>query len=226
MEQSHFTTRRGFIAAAGFGMVSLYFLWAGYGAAPLFPDAHTDADAAEAQHGGGHGGGHGSAGEGMATEEFKRLAEQFVEQYKLADGSVAPRRREAAGEPQDAGGHGHAHQDAHAPSASEAAHEEEEEAPLDVYLASFQFGYSPAVLRLEPNVPYRFRMMALDVAHGASLQLGSGSRIVRLRPGVLVEQEVTFLQPGEYLLYCTVYCGLAHDHMQGKIIVAAAGEQQ
>lgn len=35
----HFTTRRGFIAATGFGVVSLYGLWAAYGAAPLRLDA-------------------------------------------------------------------------------------------------------------------------------------------------------------------------------------------
>jgi heme/copper-type cytochrome/quinol oxidase subunit 2 len=68
-------------------------------------------------------------------------------------------------------------------------------------------------------------MMTLDVAHGASLQLGRGARIVRLRPGTLVEQELTFTQPGEYLLYCTVYCGLAHDRMQGRVIVGPRQSQ-
>ena len=43
--------------------------------------------------------------------------------------------------------------------------------------------------------------------------------VVRLRPGVLVEQELTFQRAGEHLLYCTVYCGIAHDRMQGKIVV-------
>jgi heme/copper-type cytochrome/quinol oxidase subunit 2 len=66
-------------------------------------------------------------------------------------------------------------------------------------------------------------MMALDNAHGASIQLGRGARIVRLRPGVLVEQDLSFKQPGEYLLYCTVYCGLPHDRMQGRIIVTEGG---
>ena len=35
----HWTARRGFIATAGFGLVSLYLLWASYGAAPLGFDA-------------------------------------------------------------------------------------------------------------------------------------------------------------------------------------------
>lgn len=33
-KKNHFTTRRGFIAASGFGGISLYGLWAAYGAAP------------------------------------------------------------------------------------------------------------------------------------------------------------------------------------------------
>lgn len=219
MEQSHFTTRRGFVAAAGFGMITLYLLWAGYGAAPLGLGGHDEHEAAEAREAGGHGGGHGAGhggANGMSTEEFKRLAEQFVEQNRLEDGSVRPVRSADAGAHDDS----HPHHAAHAEQTDASASEHEDDAPVDIYLTSFQFGYLPAVLRLEANVPYRFRMMALDVTHGASLQLGSGGRIVRLRPGVLVEQEVTFTRAGEYLLYCTVYCGLAHDHMKGKIIVA------
>jgi len=30
--RNHFTTRRAFVATAGFGVVSRYLLWAGYGA--------------------------------------------------------------------------------------------------------------------------------------------------------------------------------------------------
>ena len=33
--KKHFTTRRGFVAACGFGIVGLYGLWAAYGAAPV-----------------------------------------------------------------------------------------------------------------------------------------------------------------------------------------------
>lgn len=212
MEQSHFTTRRGFVATVGFGMVSLYLLWAGYGAAPLGFGGHGDVHAADANEAGGHGGGHGAHGgaSGMSTEEFRRLAEAFVEQNRLADGSVQLDRPAAS----VAEGNAHEHHAGH-----DQAARQDDEGPLDIYLASFHFGYTPSVLRLRANVPYRFRMMALDVTHGASLQLGSGGRIVRLRPGVLVEQEVTFTRAGEYLLYCTVYCGLAHDHMKGRIIV-------
>jgi heme/copper-type cytochrome/quinol oxidase subunit 2 len=82
-----------------------------------------------------------------------------------------------------------------------------------------QWSYEPGTLRLRTGVPYRFRMMAIDVSHGASLQLGAGSQIIRLRRNALVERELTFTRPGEYLLYCTLYCGIGHDRMSGRIIV-------
>lgn len=207
----HFTARRGFIAAAGFGMVSLYLLWAGYGAAPLGFGEHGEAGEDEPAGAGGHGGGHAAA-DGTQLDEFRGLVQRFVDRYQLPDGSVQPRR--AAAPPVAAGGHaGHGDHAAVTDNGGDAG-------PIDVYLMAYQFGFMPSVLRLEAGVPYRFRMMALDVAHGASLQLGPGARIVRLRPGTLVEQALTFSRPGEYLLYCTVYCGLAHDRMQGRVIVS------
>ena len=195
----HFTARRGFIAASGFGLLSLYFVWAGYGAAPLGFGAHDEehgggqddghGDGKADENAGGHGG-HGDAPSGPSREEFRKLADAFIEEHKLADGSVRPPRpHHGAGE---------------------------------VYLMAQPGAYAPAVLRLARGVPDRFRMMAMDIAHGAAIHLGGGSRISRLRPGVVVEQELTFAALGEHLVYCTVYCGLPHDRMQGRIIVAGA----
>jgi plastocyanin len=235
-QRPHWTARRGFVAAAGFGLVSLYLLWASYGAAPLGFGGYGHGEEAHAQEEAAHGGGHGAAPAGEASAriaEFRGLVERFAETHKLPDGSVRPKRSQTAApapKPEASGhardGHSHAHaaprgaQQAPAKEEAAPAHVEETAGgPIDVYLMAYQFGFMPAVLRLEAGVPYRFRMMAVDVAHGASVRVGPGARVVRLRPGVLVEQELTFQKPGEHLLYCTVYCGLAHDRMQGKIVV-------
>ena len=231
--RAHWTARRGFIAAAGFGMVSLYLLWAFYGAAPLGFGEHDHGEAVHADEAGGHGG-HGAAPAQEVKaqiEEFRGQAERFVEQHKLRDSSVRPARLkpaplapkpEARGHASDGHSHAKPHDD-HGGAQEEASAAQEEGAseagPIDVYLMAYQFGFLPAVLHLEAGVPSRFRMMAVDVAHGASVRVGPGARVVRLRPGVLVEQELTFQRAGEHLLYCTVYCGLAHDRMQGKIVV-------
>src|SRR3954469_13565907 len=100
-EQRHFTTRRGFIAALGFGAVSLYGAWAAFGAAPLPFGAHKEAAEPEAAgHGGqahhgaraapaetGDHGGHGASA-GMAPEEFRFEHDFFVQKYARKDGSV------------------------------------------------------------------------------------------------------------------------------------------
>lgn len=195
------TSRRGFVAATSLSILSLYGLWAAFGAAPL-PTFRLGLGG----HGEGHGadtgaapappghGGHGAVG--PSIDEFRAQAQAFVDRFALPDGSVKP-IRSAAGHSGPGDG-----------------------APVDVYLAAAQWSFEPSLLRLEASIPYRFRMMALDVAHGASIRLGSASRIIRLRRGALVEQTLTFARPGEYLVYCTVYCGGAHDRMFGKIVVA------
>ena len=92
--------------------------------------------------------------------------------------------------------------------------------PIDVYLLAYRFGFEPEELRLEAGRAYRFRMMASDISHGASLSFGSGSRVIRLRPNVVSEQTMTFQRRGQILVYCTVFCGPAHDAMKARILVA------
>jgi len=232
------TTRRSFIAGLSLGGVSLYGLWAAYGAVPLAfgnpsgpstPEAHggqEDAAAPGAEHGG-----HGATTSGPSPEEFRRLTDEFIAQHSLPDGSVSP-DASAMVEPEIGAGHDMGHDmTASAPSDAQSDHDGQANAahdtidmgggmpPATVYLAVQQWLFEPGVLRLKVDVPYRFRIMALDVSHGASLQLGLGSRVIRLRPGVLDEREITFSAPGEYLVYCTVYCGAGHDQMYSKIIV-------
>jgi hypothetical protein len=216
------TGRRGFVVAASLGILSLYGLWSAYGAAPgLSLGGEDDADEHDGETPAGGHGGHGAAG--GDTEAFRAEAEAYIERHRLPDGSVQPPSAPATDRPgtgipmQSHGGHdGHATAEMSTPASTPG---EAEGAPIDVYLLVQQWLFEPAVLRLAAGVPYRFRMLALDVSHGASLQLGLGSRIVRLRPGAPSELLVRFERPGEILLYCTVYCGLGHDQMHGRIIV-------
>lgn len=247
-QHQHLTTRRAFITALGFGGVSLYGAWAIYGAAPLPFVGSSDAAPAEPPTASEGRGGHGSGGV-MTPEEFLRNHEDFIARFELPDGSVAPRPAEpqmAAVQtiPTPAGGHDmhdisdmtaiapaapatpqHDGADSHGESGTDpAAHGSlagnPDAAPVDVYLLAYRFGFAPEKLRLEAGRSYRFRMMASDIAHGASLNFGGGSRIVRLRPNVVSEQTITFQRPGPVLVYCTVFCGPAHDAMKARILVA------
>lgn len=237
---SHFTTRRAFIAATGFGGISLYGLWAAYGAAPgplalLGLDrtqdvAHGDTPAGHDKPGGGGGhGGHGAAAAGPTPEAFSRMTAEFSERYRQPDGSVYPRRLAAAPLASDDphAGHGvmpgmmttqplaHAEHAGHDQGAGTAANHQ----PIDVLMVAGKWYYLPNTLRLDAGQAYRFKMMALDVAHGASIQFGQGGRMMRLQPGRVTEIELTFQRAGRYLMHCTVYCGDAHDMMQATIEV-------
>ncbi|WP_188092359.1 hypothetical protein [Azospirillum sp. B21] len=220
----HFTTRRGFIAGLGFGAVSLYGAWAAYGAAPL-PFGHTPSATPEPEahgHGGSNGDSHGghAAAAAPTADDFRLEHETFLRTYAQTDGSVDPHAASHGG----ARSHGHAHgasQGAPHGGHADEGHDDDGSAtePVTVFLMAQKFAYSPDLLRLKAGQAYRFRMMADDITHGASIQLGAASRIIRLRPNIISEQTITFTKPGEYLVYCTVYCGQAHDAMQGRIII-------
>lgn len=227
----HFTTRRSFVAAAGFGGVSLYGLWAAYGAAPSPMALLAFGKTAGAPHGADHGqvaaapppqsaeggahSGHGGAASGGPnSEEFSQMAAEFSERYRLTDGRVHPRRLPAAPTPAHDPHAGH-NMDAMAVAAPISGPHE----AIDVLMTAGKWYYLPHALRLDAGQAYRFRMMALDVTHGASIQFGRGGRMMRLQPGRITETELTFEKPGRYLMHCTVYCGEAHDLMQATIEV-------
>lgn len=236
--KGHLTTRRGFVTGLSFGVLSLYGLWAAYGAAP------TSISFLSNDEGGGMAGmGHGGGGGGPTPEEFIDLTEKFIEANQLPDGSVKPARHAMAGKPMT-GGLGKEHlgeemneaagkHDMHDMQNMPAKHDMQDmpgmkaedehdgkDRPVEVYLVASRYGYTPSVLRLEHNVNYRFKIMAVDAIHGASINFGMGGRMIRCPPMTQVEIEMTFTKPGELLVYCTVYCGEGHDLMHGKIIVA------
>ena len=205
------TSRRGFVVGASLGIVSVYGVWAAYDAAPLdFGGARGDKHAdPHAGHGAprpeaaapdaGHAG-HGAAPAGRAEtiERFRREAEAFFARHRQSDGTVAVLP------PPTAPGH-----EGHATGGA-----------LDAYLIAQRWSFEPGTLKLARSRRYRLRMMAMDVAHGASIQAGAGSVIVRLRPGIAVEREIEFRRAGRYLVYCTTYCGPPHDRMFSTIDVA------
>ncbi|MFQ5755479.1 MAG: hypothetical protein ACE5H7_05220 [Acidiferrobacterales bacterium] len=211
----HFTLRPGFAIVAGFFVLALYILWAAYGAAPtslrFLAETPTQHEAVTPMAG-MEMGGHGTAVGAMTPDEFREMTMKFIEDLSLPDGSVRPTRQwmeamEASGEAMGA----HAETDTAGPA--------EADEPIDVYVMSIRFAYIPRVLRLERGLRYRFRMMSMDVNHGASIHTGFAGHIMRRPAKVMSEMVMTFSKPGDFMMYCTVYCGVGHDLMKGKIIV-------
>lgn len=227
----HLTTRRGFVAALGFGGISLYGLWVGYGAAPgpvalLRPAGAAEDHLANAASGAGS---HGAMAAGLDEDAFRSEVADFVTRFLQADGSVYPQRDQTAAmdmempamtSPTHASGPDMDH-DQHGAQAVEPAvmAPGDHAAPISVPMLAERWFYEPAHLRLDAGTPYRFRLLAADIPHGASVQFGRGARMIRLRPGSVTELDLTFTQPGSYLVYCTAYCGTGHDAMQARVDV-------
>ena len=216
-EPRHFTLRPGFVILVGLLVLTLYILWAAYGAAPTSlgflietPTQHEAVTPMAGMEVGGHGAGVGA----MTPDEFRDITMKFIEDLRLPDGSVRPTRQwmemmEAMGTMETMG----------AQDEMDSAGSAEADDPIDVYVMAMRFAYLPRVLRLESGVRYRLRMMSIDVNHGASIHTGFAGHIMRRPAMVMSEMVMAFSKPGDYMMYCTVYCGVGHDLMKGKIIV-------
>lgn len=181
-------------------------LWAGLG---IFDQSSSPAAAGHlASH--GHGGSHTGAGEASAE------AAAFFEKHRRPDGCVDPSYHGTA--PSAHAGHA-----APAPTGGHAHGTPDPQDATPVYVQAYSYGYLPERLCLTAGEPYLFRLLAIDVTHGWTIQLGSSSTVMRLPAGMVVERRLTFTRPGTYLVYCSYYCGLGHPLMQARIVVEPAG---
>ncbi len=214
----HPTVRPAFVFGLALAVLLLIPLWVGIGVFASPPN------------GAGHGGGghHGGGMSAQARQAFMQSVQAFTATGTREDGCVVPSA--AGGEHEAETEKGHSSTARHEPRggahAADQGHADRDASEADavpvVYLQAFQFGFLPRKVCLEAGETYELRMMATDVTHGASIQLGAGSKMVRLPPGVPVSERVTFTQPGEYLLYCSYYCGFGHQYMDGRIVVEPA----
>jgi cytochrome c oxidase subunit 2 len=85
---------------------------------------------------------------------------------------------------------------------------------------SEMYVFRPEVIRVPAGKPVTFRVTSSDVLHGF-LIVGTNVNVT-VSPGYVSEVTTTFAQPGEYVIVCNEYCGLAHHLMQGKVIVERA----
>jgi cytochrome c oxidase subunit 2 len=80
--------------------------------------------------------------------------------------------------------------------------------------------FRPEIIRVPAGRPVTFRITSPDVLHGFQI-VGTNVNLT-VAPGYVSEATATFARPGEYLVVCNEYCGLAHHLMQGKVVVEAA----
>lgn len=88
---------------------------------------------------------------------------------------------------------------------------------VTVSLRAEMYVFRPEVIRVPAGTPITFRITSPDVLHGFQI-VGTNVNLT-VAPGYVSEATATFARPGEYLIVCNEYCGLAHHLMQGKLIV-------
>jgi cytochrome c oxidase subunit 2 len=95
-----------------------------------------------------------------------------------------------------------------------------EDGRVSVALRAEFYAFRPEQVRVSAGVPVTFRVTSPDVLHGFQI-VGTNVNLT-VSPGYVSQATTTFETPGEYLVVCNEYCGLAHHLMQGKVIVEAA----
>lgn len=91
---------------------------------------------------------------------------------------------------------------------------------LTVSMRAEFYVFRPEVIRVPAGRPVRFRITSPDVLHGFQI-VGTNVNLT-VAPGYVSEATYTFNRPGEHLIVCNEYCGLAHHLMQGRLIVEEA----
>jgi len=86
-----------------------------------------------------------------------------------------------------------------------------------VTVVAQMFSFSPDPIEVPANQPVTFRLTSADVIHGFQVA-GTNANAMAI-PGYVSQFTMTFTKPGEYLIACNEYCGLAHHQMVGKLIV-------
>lgn len=79
------------------------------------------------------------------------------------------------------------------------------------------FAFSPDIIEVPAGRPITFRLTSADVIHGFQV-VGTNANAMAI-PGYVSQFTITFKTPGEYLVACNEYCGLAHHNMVGRLVV-------
>lgn len=91
------------------------------------------------------------------------------------------------------------------------------EKEYEAVMVAYAFGYDPGVLEVEAGSTVHFTLTSSDVIHGFEIP---GTNVnVMLVPGHVSHVSHTFDEPGEYLVLCNEYCGVAHEVMKTTIVV-------
>lgn len=88
---------------------------------------------------------------------------------------------------------------------------------FEVIMVAQLFAFQPAAVTLPVGAKVHFKVTSPDVVHG---MLIPGTNVnMMVIPGHITQFTYSFKEPGEYLVICHEYCGVAHHLMNGRIVV-------
>lgn len=89
---------------------------------------------------------------------------------------------------------------------------------LTVTMVAARYGFFPPVIEVPVDTQVKFRIASADVLHGVHVPFTNAATMIV--PGYVSEFTTTFPKTGKYSFLCNEYCGLGHDSMWSRLIVA------
>ena len=109
------------------------------------------------------------------------------------------------------------------------------EAPVFVFeMTAQKYDYTPDIVRVKPGTRVQLKIRAIDRTHGFKIRLYPEGSPEKGEPGLQMKDnqnefklehnqeriiEFVALRPGTYVFRCSVFCGMGHRGMNGKVIV-------
>jgi cytochrome c oxidase subunit 2 len=88
----------------------------------------------------------------------------------------------------------------------------------EVHMVAKMWAFDPPEVRLPPGADVDLYLSALDVIHGMYIEHTNVNLMAV--PGSVNAARVRFEKEGEYDVICHEYCGIGHQNMMGKIVIA------
>ena len=83
-----------------------------------------------------------------------------------------------------------------------------------------QWYYNPAIIKVSPGDTVRFILSSQDITHGFAINELGINRTIYADTKVMQEVVIPPDMPEDtYTMYCSVFCGMGHPILKGKIIV-------
>jgi cytochrome c oxidase subunit 2 len=88
----------------------------------------------------------------------------------------------------------------------------------EVHMVAKMWAFDPPEVRLPPGADVDLYLSALDVTHGLYIE-HTNVNLMAI-PGSVNAARVRFDKEGEYDVICHEYCGVGHQNMMGKFVIA------